>query len=250
MTKISKKVFQEVYPFTTENISEYFQRLPIKKNKVFTVGSSLDQAFNCLLLGARQITVYDMNANTEEFYNLKKELIMSTSREELYDKILLQKQIPMTPDILPKEEVIRINPYLQSDYNYQELRKRLKENKINFICGDIFNTKQSLQDEKFDLMIFSNILQYLSFFAKEEKYNFLRENFHKWTKHLNDEGVLQLFYLYSYSISELKKGVSASPGLELKKIHEALKGSELIFEWFEGYLPNTQDSILTYTKKR
>ena len=90
-----KKVFQEVYPFTSENIKGYFSRIPFKDNNVFTVGSSLDQAFNALLLGAKKITVFDINANTEEFYKVKRDLILKTPREDLYDAVLSQKNVEM-----------------------------------------------------------------------------------------------------------------------------------------------------------
>lgn len=90
-----KKVFQEVYPFTTENIKGYFSRISFKDNNVFTVGSSLDQAFNALLLGAKKITVFDINANTEEFYKVKRDLILKTPRVDLYDVVLSQKNVEM-----------------------------------------------------------------------------------------------------------------------------------------------------------
>ena len=48
---MGKEIFQEVYPFTTEVISGYFNELDFKDKSVMTLGSSSDQAFNALLLG-------------------------------------------------------------------------------------------------------------------------------------------------------------------------------------------------------
>ena len=62
------KLYQEVYPFTTEMIAEYFSELDFKDKKVLTVGSSLDQAYNALLLGAKNIVVYDINETDKQMY--------------------------------------------------------------------------------------------------------------------------------------------------------------------------------------
>lgn len=169
-----EKVFQKVYPFTTENIGEYFKRLDLKDKDVFTVGSSLDQAFNALLLGAKNITVFDLNANTEEFYKLKRDMILSVPREKLFSEVLKQNKVSLNPDNFPKETVMHINPYLKNDYYFNVLREKLQEDRISIVYGDIFNIDDYLEKQKFDCMIFSNILQYLDFFAKnEDSYQFL-----------------------------------------------------------------------------
>ena len=51
MKNISK--FQQVYPFATEMVSSYLELLDLDGKTVFTVGSSLDQDFNALVLGAK-----------------------------------------------------------------------------------------------------------------------------------------------------------------------------------------------------
>ena len=45
---MNNKFFKSVYPFTTEEIAGYFPLLELEEKKVFTVGSSSDQAFNAL----------------------------------------------------------------------------------------------------------------------------------------------------------------------------------------------------------
>lgn len=62
-----KKLFSDVYPFTTEMISGYFDSIDSKDKDVMTAGSSLDQAYNAMLLGAKNITVYDINENVAKF---------------------------------------------------------------------------------------------------------------------------------------------------------------------------------------
>ena len=73
---MANNLFQEVYPFTTEMISGYFKDLDFKDKKVMTLGSSSDQAFNALLLGAKKIVVYDINENTARYGKLKRDVII------------------------------------------------------------------------------------------------------------------------------------------------------------------------------
>src|SRR5574344_2017421 len=106
--------FQDVYPFATEAISSYFPKLNLKDKSLLTVGSSLDQAFNGLVLGAKNVTVLDINKNTLEYYKLKRELILNTPKEELYEKVLALN-IKKTKDVFPKETIEKTNIYLEND---------------------------------------------------------------------------------------------------------------------------------------
>ena len=56
-----EKNFQSGYAFTTENISGYISNMDIKNKSVLTLGSSCDQVFNCLLLDAKDVTIFDIN---------------------------------------------------------------------------------------------------------------------------------------------------------------------------------------------
>ena len=86
-------LFDKVYPFTTEMISGYFKEIDFKDKTVLTVGSSSDQAFNALLLGAKKIKVYDINVNTAKFGKIKKDIILnSSSRIEMYQQVLSFKE--------------------------------------------------------------------------------------------------------------------------------------------------------------
>ena len=245
-------VFQEVYPFTTEAIGGYFADIDFKDKSVLTVGSSLDQAFNASLFGAKNIVVYDINKNTEVFYKLKRDKVLSVTRTELYKEILDIKDVPFTRhEIFPEHVVVDSNPYLQSDENYELLRQRLLDDNISFVCGDIFDMNSSIGDEKFDIMIFSNILQYLEFFAKkEDPYIFLKENFDKWVEHLNDNGLLQLLYLYSFTSADTcyKHSLAAYNLMEIVKVlgyEKFLKISS-----FPNCVNDMSDSVVTYVKER
>lgn len=119
MKNISK--FQQVYPFATEMVSSYLELLDLDGKTVFTVGSSLDQAFNALVLGAKEITVFDVNKNTEEFYKRKREIIINSSLDEVYRKTIGIKDIEFSEDIFSFNDVVRMNNYLQSLDSYKKL---------------------------------------------------------------------------------------------------------------------------------
>ena len=147
------KFEEKVYPFTTEVISGYFPKLNLKEKSILTVGSSLDHAFNALVLDAKEVTVYDLNKNIQELYHLKKELILSKNRDELYSELLDKISIPITEEeLFGKESVSKMNCYLRDDYSYNKLREKLKnDNNISFINGNIFdmNMEDILSSDKY-----------------------------------------------------------------------------------------------------
>lgn len=245
----NSNVFQEVYPFTTEVINGYFPNLDFGDKTVLTVGSSLDHAFNALVLGAGKVVVYDINKNTEAFYKIKRDKILSVPREELYDEIIKCRDVPFSSDLFDKGSVTRMNNYLQSDAKYELLRDRLKSDNVEFVLGDIFNMDEALGDEKFDRIVFSNILQYLEFFAKnEDPYEFLGKNFEKWKEHLNDDGILQLLYLYSFNRDSVNYKHPLAT-YNLAQVIRALKSDYLGIHFFDDCFNTGTDAVVTYTKR-
>ena len=125
---MKKEVFKgEVYPFTTEEIATYFSLIDFYKKNVFTVGSSFDQVLNALLLGAKDVLLYDINENAKEFSQIKMEIIKDTpSREEMYKKVLDVKDVPLSNDLFSYDLLTKMNYYMSSDENYEKLRNILK----------------------------------------------------------------------------------------------------------------------------
>lgn len=246
-----KNKFQEVYPFATEAISSYFPNLNLKDKSLLTVGSSLDQAFNGLVLGVKNVTVFDINKNTLEFYKLKRNLILTTPREELYSKVL-DLNIPKTKDIFSEDIIKNINLYLKDDNSYELLRNRLQNDNIKFINGDIFNLDNSLENQKYDRIILSNILQYIESFSKKEDINNkLKTSFNKLSEHLNYDGIMQFLYLYTFSKENIENIENPLMTYDLKRVYNTLKTKNLDIHFFEGICSkNRTDAIVTYTKKR
>ena len=248
MIKSENEVFQKVYPFATENVAECLERLDLKGKDVITVGSSLDQAYNALVLGAEHVTVFDINANTEKYHYVKSNKILVTPREKLHADIIKDKTIPYDSDVFGKKTVTTINNYLQSNANYKLLRKKLGEKRISFVTGNIFNMDEEIKSKKYDRMILSNVLHYLeSFSPKNGEAKFLRESFDKWKECLNDDGIMQLLYLYSFGKSDMKRKYSLYT-YNLGNVVTSLSGNSLDIEFINGIGGKT-DAIVTYTKK-
>lgn len=188
------KGFQKIYPFTTESINGYITKMDIENKNVLTVGSSCDQALNSLLLGAKEVTIFDINESVKYFYELKRKLILSSSREELIHNVINLKQFSYFEDIFSYNDLMKMNLYLQNNENYSKLQNILKEKTINFINGDIFNTKEySKLNGKYDRVILSNVLDYLPNLEHEKT---IINMYNELSKNLNNNALIQLYYLY------------------------------------------------------
>lgn len=69
--------YSKIYTFTTENISGYIKYFDLKNKSLLTIGSSGDQVLNAFLLGARDITLYDINPYAKYYVYLKIAAIIS-----------------------------------------------------------------------------------------------------------------------------------------------------------------------------
>ena len=122
--------FERVYPFTTEKIDSYFKHLDLEDKTVLTVGSSGDQALNALTMGAGRVVLFDINPSTEKFYKLKRDLILSSSREDLYQKVLSLKDINFSSDLFAMQDLEKMNTYMKDDESYHKLQEILAKKEI------------------------------------------------------------------------------------------------------------------------
>ncbi len=187
--------FQKIYPFTTETISGYITKMDIKNKSVLTLGSSCDQALNSLLLGASDVTIFDINEQVEYFYNLKRKLILSLSRKELIQNVITLKQFSYFDDIFTYYDLKKMNLYLKNDENYCKLQNILKEKTINFKVGNILEISKYLENnKKYDRVILSNVLDYIAIGLGSEEIVF--KIYNDLLPYLNNEALIQLYYLY------------------------------------------------------
>lgn len=262
-----KKVYQEVYPFTTENIQGYMHELDLEGKDVLTVGSSLDQAYNALALGARTVRVLDINTNTKKYCTMKSNLILSHKRKELYAAVMRKKSfmedqgVTYSNEQFNKDRIEACNYYLKDEKAYTRLRQKLlTPESLTITEGNIFKMNEAIGEEKFDRICFSNVLQMLDYFKdkKESAYDLLEAQFPDWNAHLNNGGILQLFYLYSFSQKDIMNPNNKNAGYDLSKVVKSIRKTTptesgkldlVFFESCTGVLGNTDAAVL-YTKRR
>lgn len=264
---MSKNAYQEIYPFTTENIQGYMKDLNMKDKTVLTVGSSIDQAYNALALGAKKVKILDINKNTKKFCEMKSNLILTKERKKLYNAVMYrenfasEQNITYSKERFDAERIELLNYYMQDEEAYRNLRQRLREqDAITIVEGNIFEIDKGVGDEKFDRIFFSNVLQVLDYFKdkNESAYDMLEKHFPSWESHLNQEGILQLFYLYSFSKKDIKVSDNKNAGYDLAKVVSSIRKTTPVekgtldisfFESCTGVTPATDAAIL-YTKRR
>ena len=246
------KCFDEIYPFTTEYIDSYFNLLDLNDKDVLTVGSSLDQAFNAMIFGARNVDVIDINTNVLNYLKLKKEILLNSRYDNFYKNVLAEFNLSdnRKSEIFSFNELKKMNTYMKNEENFEKLKSILKKKEINVINGDIFNIKESIT-KKYDRVIFSNILQYLDDFSKINNYQnrefeFLNKNYEIWKSILNKEGILQLIYYYGFD-KYLFRNDNKISIMNYNKVKKCLN-NEILLDVIS--LPNNKkDAIVTYKKK-
>lgn len=75
-------MFQKIYPFTTENIKGYLDKVNFRGNSLLTVGSSGDQVLSAVLYGCKKAQVVDLCPFSKEYFHLKMAAILTLDREE------------------------------------------------------------------------------------------------------------------------------------------------------------------------
>jgi len=90
------------------------------------------------------VVVLDLCKDVEEFYNIKRDLILNQPRKRLYEEVFKIESLAICSDCFKKNDVYRMNPYLLNDSNYEILREKLQEDRINIRCGDIFQMEGTL----------------------------------------------------------------------------------------------------------
>ena len=246
------KYFDKIYPFTTEMISKYFKLLDLEDKKVLTVGSSLDQAFNAILLKATNVTVIDISKRTKDFLQLKKEILLNTKRKDFYNKVLESistKDSEVYKDIFTNNQLNNMNCYMASDENYKLLQDKIKDAKIKVIEGDIYRLHE-VTNEKYDRIIFSNALQYIDDYTKlhnikNDNYEFLKDRYEYWKEYLNDFGIIQLLYYYGYTM-DIYLGKNLKGIMNYNNVRKALN-YEILLERIANNF-DREDAIVTYKK--
>ena len=229
--------YSTIFPFTTENISEYIKQFDLNDKSLLTVGSSGDQVINAILYGAKDITEVDINPYAKYFYYLKMASILCLDINDFIDFLSFNNTLDVTnqqneKNIFSKEKFDKIkstlkaingesydfwnslfemfssidirskmmhldnrtkiikkcNPYLQSNFSYEEVKKRMLKVEPIFIESDI---RTISFDRKYDNIWLSNIAAFL----KKHDWNLVLS---KMLNGLTIDGQLLMEYIYIY----------------------------------------------------
>jgi hypothetical protein len=135
-----KKGFQQIYPFTNENISGYIDYFDVQNKNIMTVGSSLDQTLNAILYNCQDITVLDINSYTKFYYYLKMSTILVLTLEE-YLNFFCYKDYPRV--FKDNKEVFNLEIY-----NKIKSTLRLLDYESYFFWDELFQTFNPLTIRK------------------------------------------------------------------------------------------------------
>lgn len=245
--------FSYIYPFATENVFGYLDKFSLMGKDVLTVGSSLDQLLNAVVLGAKKVTVLDINPNVEKYYLDKLDILKKSTVKDFYSNVMsfCSQDYFFSKDVLSKEQIYRSNLYLHNNELFEYIKYNISKVEIDFVNGNIFDMGKIELSCLYDCMILSNILQYTNYYFKNKSdgFKWLRDCFEIWDSYLNDEGILQLLYLYSYDYNDVFCDNHPIFTYNLKYVYQALYGFKLDIEWIDGIFPNSKDAIVTYQKK-
>lgn len=267
--------YSKMYMFTNENINSYLNLFDLDNKNILTVCSSGDQALSLLTKNINKVTLFDINNLSKCIFELKRAIIINLDLDtynsffdihnnnflslKIYNKInqSLSFDVKELLDYIfnnydsefifkkmfygyykTPENMKRLLPYL--DYNsYYELSKKLKDLDIDFINTDIYNLINYL-NIKYDFMLFSNITDYI-INNKQDLVKF-KEYILELRKYLNNNGSIQIGYLYNYDSSKInfKKGIE---NISLNDSYGICIRNEL-----DGYKELSKDLVLTYIK--
>ena len=225
--------YGKVYRYTTENIKEYFKYFDFENASVLSVCSSGDQAINAFLKGNKDIDLFDINKLTKYYTDLKIAAIKSLEYDDFFKKDLIYSQKLYYKireylshdskyywDILYKFHFHRINSYdyfnIEEDerfniYHNKNEYKKLKEIIYDFKYNNFYHSNlldiNKCTNKKYDLILLSNISNYILFSENKKKEALCYNNFinYELSKLLNSNGKIVLAYLYDYNSNKLPR---------------------------------------------
>lgn len=280
-TENPTKNFNQIYPFTTENILGYLNLFELNDTSLLTVGSSCDQALNAILYGTKDITIYDVCPFVKEYYYLKKTAIESFTKEDFLNFIHYKRIFFHNKNVLNKDMYLSIrNKLKDNDYEsylfwealYQEfegltIKKKLFVDEENSRKVLSYSNLYLMNDYNYERLqskinnvninvqsgnIFSSDISgnydniFLSNMCSYYHNEQMLELYDKLMPHLNEEGRMLMAYLY-YGY-ELYTRVSEL----LKKIRD--REEKIHFGRFVGItavgqpITTVEDNVVIYKK--
>ncbi len=226
--------FSKIYFMTTENIKGFLQQYDLTEKNVLTVAGSGDQMLNSYLMGAKNVTCFDINPLAFYQVKLKKAAVSSLSYDEFiffffqeFEKCLDYSLFRKMQDNLD-QDTIHFFEYLYSKYSSQEIFKKiyyrfqpslhkmksmnayleednyyklsaiLKDKDISFIESDITRLEEKLNNQLFDMILLSNISDSIDDIWQTDSLQNYRNFIYSLNQYLDSNGTVQVGYIYDY----------------------------------------------------
>lgn len=276
--------YSRLYSMTTENIFGFLSKYDFKDKKVLTVAGSGDQRLNSYLLGANNVTCFDINPICELHLKLKDTAIKELSysdflkffgiitsdntntffTEEIFNKFrnLLDDDVYTFYNYVINEfrrnpdgnvyfdfenklsNMKKFNGYFSKD-NYYKLSDILEKRELDFINVNVDNLPEVLDGEKFDFILLSNISDYIHHIYSDNHIERFRELVDKLKDNLNLYGLMQVGYIYS----RYSRGEDVSR-FHLKNYRHTSFTTDMFYSCFVDsyYQDGTYDKVITYQK--
>lgn len=274
----------QLYSFTNENQGEYYKLLDFNRKKVLTVAASGDHAFNAILHGAEKVDTFDINRLTSYYVDLKKTIIETKNYQTfmtffgndygyikpfntyIYKDIsdLLMPNSKLFWDTLYsyttgadiKKYLFRVqneyiinnmNSYLNEE-NYYRLQDKLSSYKIGFTENNILNLPKKIKNENYDLILLSNISDYIERMFSFNQLAKFRKLILKLGETLNENG--QIVFAYIYDVDGKTHRKFAHNFNNQNKREAAFNDLNYQTLYFDSVVrENAKDAIMVYTKK-
>ena len=224
--------YNKLYRFATEDMATYMPKLD-NMNTYLSICGSSEQIFNGILLGAKNIDVFDINYFAKHGLMLRVAAIKALTKDELikfysskldldlfykildylddYEKSFWYNIINCYGDVLINrlfyktrlniDQIIDINLYLQ-DNNYELIKRLIDDVNINFIESDLYNLIPFVKNKKYNCINLSNIYEYLNYdktasikkaLTYKEFIDYLINN------NLDNDGSIMFAYMYKWN---------------------------------------------------
>ena len=276
--------YSRLYTVTTENIMGYLSKYDLKDKTVLTVGGSGDQRLNSYLLGAKEVTCFDINPLTELQLKLKDAAIKTFTLKEFMfffgidynylrdiNEILDSKQFERLKEVLDEktknffdcvingldmrpldiyyniedyEVMKKVNKYFDKE-SYKKLQKLLKTKKVDFFESNISELPEKLDGKKFDFILLSNISDYIHKVYYDDSLRKYKRLIERLKQNLNDNGVIQVGYVYS----RYDKGEDISDFHYKSERNPVFLPFEYKYDYVESiYNDGSYDTVISYKK--
>ena len=230
--------YSYIYMFTNENINAILKKINMNNKDVLTVASSGDQAFNFILDGASNISLFDINYLTKYYFYLKKTMIEQLSYKEFQDFFFprffnkedyfskntyykISNNIEddesktfwdyifnnynkesilslFVDETYHKKNITYRNKYLKNEVNYNLLKDKIKN--ISNVDFYCFNIleKELTTNKKFDFIYLSNILDSIHEDDLLEYLKQIKTLTLNFSNNLKKDGIIAVSYLFCY----------------------------------------------------